>query len=126
MTSHVVNNSASMARTVRIHGCSKMTLVFFLPLFLVPCGRLNWPAVSIWAHVNIAYPVDNRNFWCVQMSPRTRNKAHCNIDVRKAFFTNRVVDIWNSLPAAVVLSQNVSTFKRRLTEFNFYRFLRYT
>ena len=30
-------------------------------------------------------------------------KAHCNIGVRKAFFTNRVVDIWNSLPAAVVL-----------------------
>ena len=52
---------------------------------------------------------DNINFWCVQMSPRTRNnglklyKAHCNIDVRKAFFTNPVVDIWNSLPAAVVL-----------------------
>ena len=28
----------------------------------------------------------------------------------------------NSLPAAVVFSHNVSTFKRRLTEFNFYRF----
>jgi len=66
------------------------------------------------------------------MSPKNRNnglklyKAHCNIDVRKAFFTNRVVDIWNSLPAAVVFSHNVSNFKRRLTEFNFYRFLRYT
>jgi len=53
-------------------------------------------------------------------------EAHCNIDVRKAFFTNRVVDIWNS-PAAVVFSHDVSIFKRRLTEFNFFnRFLRYT
>jgi len=43
-----------------------------------------------------------------------------------SFFTNRVVDIWNSLPAAVVFSHYVSSFKRRLTEFNFYRFLRYT
>jgi len=53
-------------------------------------------------------------------------KIHCNIDARKAFFTNHVVDIWNSLSAAVVFSHNVSTFKRYLTEFNFYRFLRYT
>ena len=43
-------------------------------------------------------------------SPRTRNnglklyKAHCNINVRKAFITNRVVDIWNSLHAAVILT----------------------
>jgi len=71
---------------------------------------------------------DNRNFWCVQLSPRTRNnglkldKTHCNSDARKAFFTNRIVDIWNSLPAAVVLRHNVSAFKSHLKEFNFYRF----
>jgi len=46
---------------------------------------------------------DNRNFWCAQLSARTRNnglklyKAHCNIDVRKRFYQSRVVDIWNSL-----------------------------
>jgi len=32
----------------------------------------------------------------------------------------------NSLPSAVVFSHNVYTFKRRLTEFNYYRFLYYT
>ena len=72
------------------------------------------------------------NYYMVKNFSSFRNnglklyKAHCNIDVRKAFFTNRVVDIRNSLAAAVVFSHNVSTFKRRLTEFNFYRFLRYT
>jgi len=66
------------------------------------------------------------------LSPRTRNnglklyKAYCNINSRKAIFTNRVVDIWNSLPSAVVFSHNVYTFKRRLTEFNFDRCLLYT
>ena len=75
---------------------------------------------------------NNTNFWCVQLSRRTRNnvpklyKAHCNINGRKSFFTNRVVDTWNSLFAAVVFSHNVYTLKRRLTEFNFYRFLRHT
>ena len=30
-------------------------------------------------------------------------------------FTNRIVDIWNSVPAAVVFSHNAYSFKRRLT-----------
>ena len=53
-------------------------------------------------------------------------KAHCNIDARKSFFTNRILDIWNSLPSAVVFSHNMYIFKRRLAQFNFYRFLHYT
>jgi len=31
-------------------------------------------------------------------------KEQCSIDVRHQFFSNRIVDIWNSAPAAVVLS----------------------
>ena len=43
------------------------------------------------------------------------------------FSTNYcIVEIWNSLPSAVVFSHNVYTFKRRLTEFNFYKFVYYT
>jgi len=83
--------------------------------------RLIHDLILCYKYLHGLIDTDNRHFWCVQMSPRTRNnclklcKAHCNIDVRKAFFTNRVVDIWSSLPAAVVFSHNVSTFKRRLT-----------
>jgi len=71
---------------------------------------------------------DNRNFWCVQMSPRTRNnglklyKAHCNNDVRKAFLPIALL-IFGTL----YLQQSfLVIMSRRLTEFNFYRFLRYT
>jgi len=39
------------------------------------------------------------------------------------FFTNRIVDIWNSLPAAVVLSPSVAVFKRNLAKFTFNSFL---
>jgi len=38
-------------------------------------------------------------------------KEQCNMDVRHQFFSNRIVDIWNSLPAAVVLSHSVAVFK---------------
>jgi len=44
-------------------------------------------------------------------------KAHCNINARKSFFTNRIVDIWNSIPAAVVFSHNV--YYKTKTGFSF-------
>jgi len=35
-------------------------------------------------------------------------------DLRKFYFTNRVVDAWNSLPNWVVMANSTNTFKRRL------------
>jgi len=50
-------------------------------------------------------------------------KEQCSIDARHQFFSNRIVDIWNSLPAAVVLSSSVAVFKRNLAKFTFSSFL---
>ena len=67
----------------------------------------------------------------IHQSPRTRGNGmklyKCNIDVRHQF-SNRIVDIWNSLPAAVVLSRspNVTVFKRNLAKLTFSSFLRYS
>ena len=52
-------------------------------------------------------------------------KEQCAIDARHQFFSNRIVDIWNSLPAAVVLSTSVAVFKRNLAKLTFSSFLRY-
>jgi len=49
-------------------------------------------------------------------------KEQCSIDARHQFFTNRIVDMWNSLPAAVVLSPRVAIFKRNLAKFGFNSF----
>jgi len=35
-------------------------------------------------------------------------------DLRKYYFTNRALNVWNSLPNHVVLSDTVNTFKSRL------------
>jgi len=35
----------------------------------------------------------------------------------KFYFTNRVVNAWNSLPDRVVLSETINTFKSRLGKF---------
>jgi len=49
-------------------------------------------------------------------------KEQCSVDARHQFFTNRIVDIWNSLPATVVLSPSVAVFKRNLAKLRFNSF----
>ena len=41
-------------------------------------------------------------------------KTRFKYDIRKFYFTNRVVDAWNSLPNWVVMTNSTNTFKRRL------------
>ena len=38
----------------------------------------------------------------------------CEYDIRKYYFTERIVNIWNSLPDAVVNSSTVNQFKKNL------------
>ena len=42
------------------------------------------------------------------------SKLVLNNDLRKFYFTNRVVDAWNSLPNWIVIANSTNTFKRRL------------
>ena len=52
----------------------------------------------------------------------TRNQAdamnlkrkHSRLEIRKHFFTNRVVDDWNRLPSDIKNSNNVNNFKKKL------------
>jgi hypothetical protein len=41
-------------------------------------------------------------------------KTRAQRDIRKYFFTLRVTDMWNSLPAAVVMADSLNSFKNRL------------
>ena len=45
------------------------------------------------------------------------DKGQAKYDLRKYYFTNRVVNVWNSLPDHVVLSETINTFKPRLDKF---------
>jgi len=42
---------------------------------------------------------------------------HCKYDLRKYYFSNRVVPIWNSFPNDVVMVDNINLFKKRLDKF---------
>ena len=45
----------------------------------------------------------------------SKNRSH--YDLRKFSFTNRIINIWNSLPNAVVDVDSVDLFKSRLDNF---------
>jgi len=44
-------------------------------------------------------------------------KGCAKYDLRKFYFTNRIVNLWNSLPNNVMLSESLNVFKSRLDKF---------
>jgi len=43
-------------------------------------------------------------------------KKRCRLDVRKYTFSNKVVDVWNSLPDSCVDCMTVNTFKMHIAK----------
>jgi len=41
-------------------------------------------------------------------------KRHCNTDLRQHFFSERVINIWNSLDKDTVAATSINSFKRHL------------
>jgi hypothetical protein len=50
-------------------------------------------------------------------------QRHCRTDVRKHFFTERVVKIWNSLPAEEANFCNVEVFSNFLDKLDLHNYL---
>ena len=66
------------------------------------------------------YKIDSGKYFTTSSStcrghPQKLFKRRCNLDVRRFFFPNRVVDSWNKLPKKVVTSQTVDKFKDELS-----------
>ena len=43
--------------------------------------------------------------------------THIHYNLRKHFFSNRIIEVWNSLPNDVVLAESTNIFKNRLDKF---------
>jgi hypothetical protein len=50
-------------------------------------------------------------------------QGHCRIDVRKYFFAERIVKIWNSLPAEEANFYNVNVFSNFLDKLDWRNYL---
>lgn len=67
--------------------------------------------------------IDVNDFFILETDIRTRGhefkikKVNCNLDIRKHFFSHRVVNFWNKLTSYVVNSTSLDMFKGRLDKF---------
>lgn len=67
--------------------------------------------------------IDSSNMFTFSGTRSTRghryklNKNRCRLDIRKHFFSQRVVNQWNSLPADIVDSTSVNSFKNKYDKF---------
>jgi hypothetical protein len=82
--------------------------------------RLRGDMIEVYKIVNNLYDVTVDSILSVNTGGRTRGndfkltKERCNLDIRKYFFSCRVVNVWNSLPNSVVLAESITSFKIRL------------
>jgi ribonuclease P/MRP protein subunit RPP40 len=67
--------------------------------------------------------IEGNRFFVMANNNRTRGhrfklvKARCRLDIRKNFFSQRVINSWNSLPEVVVEADSVNCFKNRYDKY---------
>ena len=85
--------------------------------------RLRADVIQVYKIIHGIDRIEISMFFKLANDERTRGhrykivKQRCRTNKRKNFFSNRIVDTWNSLPPEIVESPNINTFKSRLNEF---------
>ena len=68
----------------------------------------------------------NSRVWCLNITPPRRliiinnNKSHVSSVRDGHFFVKRIVNVWNSLPDCIVMSNSVVAFRQKLKQLHFF------
>ena len=94
-----------------------------LDIYSLFCRRQRGDLIEAFKILNRCYDIEPTAFFTINNSSTTRGhqfklfKEHSRLLIRQHFFTNRVVNLWNSLPSSIVLAPTVAAFKQRLDDF---------
>ena len=81
--------------------------------------RTRGDVIEVFKMVNGINKVDYQNYFHLADNNITRGhkfklaKARSRLDIRKNYFSQRAVNVWNNLPASVVEAESVNSFKNR-------------
>ena len=76
-------------------------------------------AIEVFKMVNGINKVNYQKFFQIARNNITRGhkfklaKSRSRLDIRKNYFSQRAVNVWNNLPANVVEAESVDSFKNR-------------
>ena len=105
------------------HGLSQLpyqTRLIKLGLYSLYCRRQRGDLIEIYKLLHQYYEVDPSIFFTLNPTVITRGhefklfKNRSRLLIRHNFFSNRAVNLWNSLPRSVVSAPTVAVFKQRL------------
>ena len=94
-----------------------------LGIYSLYCRRQRGDLIETYKLLNGYYNVDWTKFFYPSPVQSTRGhqmklfKKPSKLQLQSNFFTQRTVNMWNSLPPTVVLATNVSSFKQKLQEY---------
>ena len=93
-----------------------------LGLYSLYCRRQRGDLIETYKILNGYYDINPTSFFTLSNTDTTRGhyrklfKFRSRLLVRHNFFTNRVVNLWNSLPADVISAPTVALFKKNLDD----------
>ena len=85
--------------------------------------RTRGDLIEVYKLINGIDKVDYRNFFELVNSDKTRGhryklvKKRCKLEVRRNFFSQRVISKWNGLPEHVVQAKSVNAFKNSYDDY---------
>ena len=113
----------SLFQYIYEHSYSKRLLLLNLPS--LELRRLHFDLIWCYKVIFGVVDISCSNIYALGSEYVTRGhpykifKRHCSCTARSSFFSERVIDTWNSLPSNAVNFTSLASFKRSISSFDF-------